>query len=80
MDWVQTLSIMVTVIGCAYYMHRDIMNDIKAQNARTDKLYEMYCDINQKLSDYRKESDQKLSDYRKESDQKFYDLLKESKK
>jgi hypothetical protein len=73
MDLLHTLSIIATVIACAYYIHRDIINDMKSQTARTDRLYEMFCDL-------RKESDQKLSDYRKESDQKFYDLLKEIKK
>ena len=43
--WVQTLSIMVTVIGTAYYLHRDIQQDLKSQSARTDKLYEMFIDL-----------------------------------
>jgi hypothetical protein len=86
MDWIQTLSIIATVIACAYYIHRDIINDMKAQTARTDKLYEMFCetvkelgDYKKELGDYRKEADQKLNDYRKESDQKFYDMLKATK-
>ncbi len=52
MDWVQTLSIMATVIASAYYMHRDVQQDIAAQtaridqiNARTDQLYEMFIDL-----------------------------------
>lgn len=45
MDWIQTLLIIATVIGCAYYIHRDIMNDMKAQTARTDKLYEMFISL-----------------------------------
>jgi triacylglycerol esterase/lipase EstA (alpha/beta hydrolase family) len=45
MDWIQTLSIMVTVIGCAYYIHRDMQNDMRIQSARTDKLYEMFIDL-----------------------------------
>ena len=52
MDWIQTLSIMATVIGCAYYIHRDIQQDITSQTARldqqaarTDRLYEMFIDL-----------------------------------
>jgi len=52
MDWVQTLSIMATVIGSAYYIHRESLADIKcareeirAQGLRTDKLYEMFIDL-----------------------------------
>ena len=45
MDWVQTLSIMATVIASAYYIHREVQIDIKAQSARTDKLYEMFIDL-----------------------------------
>jgi hypothetical protein len=45
MDWIQTLSIIATVIGCAYYIHRDIINDMKAQTARTDRLYEMFISL-----------------------------------
>lgn len=52
MDWIQTLSIMATVIASAYYIHREIVSDIKSvreeikqQNARTDRLYEMFIDL-----------------------------------
>lgn len=45
MDWVQTMSIIATVIACAYYMHRDMQADLKAQSARTYKLYEMFIDL-----------------------------------
>ena len=45
MDWIQTLSIIVTVLGSAYYLHRDIHEDIRIQSARTDKLYEMFIDL-----------------------------------
>jgi hypothetical protein len=69
MDWVQTLSIMATVIGCAYYIHRDIMTDMKAQTARTDRLYEMFCELRKEMY----ENTQK-------QDQKFYDILKEQRK
>jgi len=45
MDWIQTLSILITVIGSAYYIHREIHEDIKTQAARTDRLYEMFIDL-----------------------------------
>ena len=45
MDWIQTISIMATVVASAFYMHREIQSDIKSQSARTDKLYEMFVDL-----------------------------------
>jgi hypothetical protein len=71
-----TASIIITVIGAAYYIHRDIKADmdkqtsrIEAQAARTDKLYEMFIDALHK-------TDEKFE----KIDQKFYDLLKEQKR
>ncbi len=43
--------IIVTVVIGAYYIHRDILADMKVSNARTDKLYEMFIDL---LKDGRK--------------------------
>ena len=45
MDWVQTMTIIATVLGCAYYIHRDIMQDMKTQSSRSDRLYEMFIDL-----------------------------------
>ena len=45
MDWIQTLSIIVTVLASAYYIHRDIREDMKTQTSRTDRLYEMFIDL-----------------------------------
>lgn len=45
MDWIQTASIITTVIVSAYYIHRDVRDDMKIQSARTDKLYEMFIDL-----------------------------------
>lgn len=45
MDWIQTLSIIATVIGSAYFFARDIREDMKIQTQRTDKLYEMFIDL-----------------------------------
>lgn len=45
MEWMHTLSIIATVLATGYYIHRDIIIDMKAQTARTDKLYEMFIDL-----------------------------------
>lgn len=45
MEWIQTGSIIATVLLSAYYIHRDIIGDMKAQAARTDRLYEMFIDL-----------------------------------
>jgi len=65
---IHTLSIIATVVATAYYIHRDIKEDMKTQSARTDRLYEMFIE-NQKEMGQRFER----------VDQKFYDLLKEKK-
>lgn len=51
MDWIQTLSIIATVLASAYYIHREVQMDMRTQSARTDKLYEMFIDL---LKDVRK--------------------------
>lgn len=45
MEWLQTGSIIITVIASAYYIHRDVQQDMKSQGARTDRLYEMFIDL-----------------------------------
>lgn len=45
MEWIHTISVIATVIASAYYIHRDIREDMKTQSARTDKLYEMFIDL-----------------------------------
>jgi len=52
MDWVQTISIIVTVIASAFYIHREVHEDINAANARADiqsqridQLYNMFVDL-----------------------------------
>jgi hypothetical protein len=37
-----TLAIIGSMAAMLYYAHRDIQSDMKAQAARTDKLYEMF--------------------------------------
>jgi prefoldin subunit 5 len=49
MDWIQTLSIIATVIGSAYYVHRDTREDMKSQSVRTDKLYEIWCETQKEI-------------------------------
>jgi hypothetical protein len=55
MDWTQTLSIIATVVGGVYYVHRDLKQDMQyirrdikedmaTQTARTDKLYEIFTE------------------------------------
>ncbi len=65
-EWVQFIGVVVTIVlGCAYIrkeIRADIQetkNDAKAQAARTDKLYEMFCDL-------QKSCDQKFYDLLKE--------------
>jgi hypothetical protein len=45
MDIIQTSSILFTIIASAYYIHRDLIIETRAQSARTDKLYEMFIDL-----------------------------------
>ena len=45
MEIFQFVSIIGTMVGCAYYIHREIHADMQAQSARTDKLYEMFIDL-----------------------------------
>jgi len=51
-DWMKTWSIMATIAGSAYYIHRElkteircVRDEIKAQSARTDKLYKIFIDL-----------------------------------
>jgi len=44
-DWMQTGTIICTVLLTAYYIHLDIIADMRVQSARTDKLYEMFIDL-----------------------------------
>lgn len=45
MEWTQSISVMATVIATGYYIHREIQSDIRAANARTDRLYEMFIEL-----------------------------------
>jgi hypothetical protein len=69
MDWIQTLSIMATVIASAYYIHREVQQDIRSANVRTDRLYEMFCDIQKQMKD-------EILEMKKDQ----YEFMKEKKK
>lgn len=50
--FIQTISVMATVIGCALYIHRGMETDrkefrdqVKAQSDRSDHLYEMFYEL-----------------------------------
>ena len=72
MDWIQTLSIIVTVLASAYYIHRDIQQDMKTQTARTDRLYEMFCEIQKQLKDDMGKFKDEIVDMKKEQ----YEFMK----
>jgi hypothetical protein len=39
------ITIIATIVGCTYYIHRDIKSDMERQTSRTDRLYEMFIDL-----------------------------------
>lgn len=41
MDWLQVFTIIASLIGGLIYIH----SDMKQQNARIDRLYEMFIDL-----------------------------------
>lgn len=48
MEWIQVLTIIVTLLGGIFYIHSDvkeIRKDMQTQSARIDKLYEMFVDL-----------------------------------
>ncbi len=52
MDWIQVLTIIISLLGSLYYLHgelkefkREIREDMQAQTNRTDKLYEMFYEL-----------------------------------
>lgn len=66
MEWIQTLSIISTVIASAYYIHREVQADIRIQSARSDRLYELYCED-------KKESEERMQKVYERSD-KLYEM------
>ena len=63
------ITIIATVIGCTYYIHRDIKADMERQTARTDQLYQIFTE---NLKSQTERTD-KLYEM-------FIDLLKENRK
>jgi hypothetical protein len=45
MELFQYLSLIATMIGSAYYIHREIHEDMRTQTERTDKLYQMFIEL-----------------------------------
>lgn len=52
MDWTQTLTIIASVLGTAFYIHRelkldhkDFRDELRAHTQRTDQLYQMFIDL-----------------------------------
>lgn len=62
---IQTIISMFLML---WYFSHHIKSKLERHAERTDKLYEMFIQLRNDLSDYRKESDQK-----------FYDLLKDKR-
>lgn len=65
-QWIQFAGVILTVLGGCAFLRREIKSEIKeikddakAQAARTDRIYEMFCEL-------RKDSDQKFYDLLKE--------------
>jgi len=67
-QWIQTASIIFTVVGSTFYFRREIKNDtnaihdrldaetarVDAQMARIDQLYQMYVEIMKEVREGRK--------------------------
>jgi len=45
MSWTQTLMIIITFLGVAYYIHRDIQEALRKNSAKTNRLYEMFINL-----------------------------------
>lgn len=75
-DWIQTLSVIGTtlaaVIGSAYYIHRDIIEDVKMQNSRLDQVNSRIDQANSRMDQANTRTDQLY--------QMFIDLLRDGKK
>lgn len=79
MDYIQFFSLLAMIAGGCAYLRKEIKNEIDeirkqgaAQAARTDRLYELYCEA-------KRDGDQKFYELMKDTDQKFYNLLNKIK-
>lgn len=66
---VEWVVVLVTLLGGFYMLDGKIERSTQAQSARTDKLYEMFCDVQKQLKD-------ELLLMKKEQ----YEFMKENKK
>ena len=48
---VEWVVVLVTLLGGFYLLDGKIERSTAAQNARTDRLYEMYCDVQKQMKD-----------------------------
>ena len=52
MDWIQVLTIIMSLLGSLYYLHgelkefkREIREDMQAQTDRTNNLYKIFIEL-----------------------------------
>ncbi len=48
MEWMQVLTIVATMLAGVFYIHTDVREfrkEMQQQNARIDKLYEMFIEL-----------------------------------
>jgi len=48
MEWIQVMTIIVTLLSGVFYIHldiREIKKDMQQQNARINNMYEMFIDL-----------------------------------
>jgi hypothetical protein len=67
MDWIQAIAVMATVIATGYYIHREIQMDMRAAGARTDRVDEMFCDLQKQMKDEMITIKQEQYDFMKEN-------------
>lgn len=66
---VEWVVVLVTLLGGFYLLDGKIERSTLAQSARTDRLYEMYCDVQKQMKD-------EIISMKKEQ----YEFMKEGKK
>lgn len=71
MEWFHTISIIASVIGSAYYIHREVKSDIAMQTSRIDATNARQDAANSRQDTANARMDQLY--------QMFIDLLKEGK-
>ncbi|HET9433041.1 MAG TPA: hypothetical protein VFO37_04755 [Chitinophagaceae bacterium] len=80
---VEMAIVLVTILGSTipFYMHTDnkLREEIKAQNSRTDKLYEMWCETQKDIALAREEWNKKWNESREEWNKKWMESQAEIK-